>query len=211
MEAILRCRFVYIYPHPGACTLRRNLSLYSWCVMAAKVLSPFLLKAITPSIWSYLSSSLWGQPQQDLKVFACQSFSLCTTFGSLWLGTPAPELIFKVSLFMKSILCFGFVHSAVSSHTGLSRLNLIQVSVSWYQHRDSQSRKITWPSHNWKVTHLLLLIRHLFTALPSPHDPTSLPSSSYSDHALIVQRDAFFILDHEILKHLRNICSAMQT
>ena len=25
MEAILRCRFVYIYPHPGACTLRINL------------------------------------------------------------------------------------------------------------------------------------------------------------------------------------------
>lgn len=67
-----------------------------------------------------MSSALWGQTQQDLKVFACQSFSLCTVFGRLWEGTPALELIFKVSFFMKSILRFGKVHSAVGSLAGLS-------------------------------------------------------------------------------------------
>lgn len=130
MEAILRCRFVYIYPHSRAGIFNINLKLLQMMCCGCKSSLSVLFKAITPSIWCCLSSALWGQPQQDLKVFACQSFTLCATFGRLWHGTPAPELIFKVSLFMKSILRFGKAHSAVGSRAGLSCLNLIQAAVS---------------------------------------------------------------------------------
>lgn len=214
LRRILRCDSVCIYPRCRAAIASINLEP-EWFFTAdvlwlVKFPLLLLLKAISPSIWSYLSAARWGQPQQDLKVFACQSFSLCTMFGRSWHGTPAPELIFKVSLFMKSILRFGKVHSAVTSLTGLSSLNLIQAVVSLYQHPVSQHSKIRRLPQRW-ATHLFLLTVYVFVALSSPHDLANLPSSSCSNHALKVQRDAFFILTYEKLKRLYNVCSAMQT
>lgn len=58
------------------------------------------------------------------------------------------------------------------------------------------AQSFPWIGGLWNCRSTVLIVP------PSPHDPASLPSSSYSNRALIVQRDAFFILAYEILKTL---------
>lgn len=96
--------------------------------------------------------------------------------------------------------------NALRSRTCLTRLSVIQVTISWYQQSICMNRKIVGLLRQPGVSHLSLLI--YFSAVhTSPPDPTRLPSN----RALIVQRDAFFISAYEILKNLRNVCSAMRT
>lgn len=160
------------------------------------------LQKFTP-FYSYLSLAqsevTWVQLCWGKNVFACQSFPLYTMLGRLWHGTSALELIFKVSLFMKNIADFYFCVRITHRSTSFEPNSCYSSVIS----EQSLLKTIT-------ACHLFLLI-FTFIIFPSPHDLTSLPSSSYSNHALIVQRDAFFISAHQILKRLCNMGSVMQT
>lgn len=104
----------------------------------------------------------------------------------------------------QSALCSQFTHRSKLFEPN-SGSSLIISEFPWTRRLQDFEKKLS------EETHLFLLIVCIFIVPPSPRDPTSVPSSSFSNHALIVQRDTFFILAYEILKRLRNMCSAMQT
>lgn len=86
------------------------------------------LKGIASSIWSYLSSALWGRAWRPEGV--CLSISFFVHHVWQAVAWDSQELIFKVPLFMTRILRFVKVHSAVSSLAGWSCFNPLQVAVS---------------------------------------------------------------------------------
>lgn len=207
MEAIRRCHFVYIHPHCRAGRLRISgvffLSFfYSWCAAAATFPPPpatFLnTPPVTFHIWSYLSSALWGQPQQDLNMFACQSFLFVHKVWQVVAWDTCSRTNFQfVVVYEKLPLLWKRTHILCIQCTCRSKLFW-----TWFrlQFRNigaksppPPNRKITRLSQPSEATQLFLLILYIFIVFPSPCDPTSLPYSSYSNHALIVQRDAFFI------------------
>lgn len=109
----------------------------------------------------------------------------------------------KHPLLWQGALCSWFTHRSKSFEPN-SGCSLITSAQSFPEKEDYKA--VTAPRGGPFIpAHPTYFQTSSFTS--RPHQVTL---SQSCNHALIVQRDAFFILAYEILKRLRNMCSAMQ-